>query len=152
MQILTSHPERVKQLRSVILGPEPDALTHTKEYFLEQVRHHQDAIVAKLKGVEDRTAAETLRNLYVMVAIDNAIALEENEYYHYQLIGLRVVTAQDEYLGTIAEILETGANDVYVVRGGSHGEVLIPAIQSVVQRVDLAAEQVIINPLPGLLP
>jgi 16S rRNA processing protein RimM len=103
---------------------------------IEQVRSSADAAVLKLASVDTEDDAEALRGAVVEV---DASALPEpptGTYYHYQIIGARVVTTEGEDLGTVAEILETGSNDVYVVRSNGH-EVLVPALANVIVRVDV---------------
>lgn len=75
--------------------------------------------------------------------------LPEGEYFHYQLIGLRVITSEGEELGEISEIIETGSNDVYVV-SGEKGELLVPAIAQVVRNVDLANQVMVVSLLEGM--
>jgi 16S rRNA processing protein RimM len=104
----------------------------------------------KLSGVADRTQAEQLRGQLVQVPVEEAMPLPEGSYYMYQLLGLQVITTEGEMLGPIVNILETGANDVYVVdRQGK--ELLLPAIADVVQSVDLAKGQMIIKIIDGLI-
>ncbi len=80
------------------------------------------------------------------------VPLDKGTYWQFQIIGLRVFTTEDVYLGKVEEILQTGANDVYVVKTEkSSREILIPAIKDVVKKVDLENEVLIISPLPGLL-
>ena len=97
------------------------------------------ALLVKFEGVADRSAAAALNGAALCVAPDETPEAPPGVYYHYQLIGLDVVSAADgEPLGTLAEILSTGANDVYVVeRGGA--ELLLPAIADVIVEVDAAA-------------
>ena len=78
--------------------------------------------------------------------------LPEGQYYHHQIIGLKVLTQQGELLGTIIEILETGANDVFVIRPSNGREILIPDTDEVILQIDLDKGQMIIHLLPGLLP
>ena len=87
----------------------------------------------------------------VQVPREEAIPLEEGEYYYFQLVGLTVETESGERLGRLAEVLETGANDVYVVRG-PRGEVLLPAVEDVIRQVDLESRRVVVRLLPGMLP
>lgn len=75
--------------------------------------------------------------------------LPQGEYFHYQLMGLRVMTEEGEELGEISEIIETGSNDVYVVSGG-RGELLLPAISQVVREVDLTHQTMVVRLLEGL--
>lgn len=153
VRVLTGYPDRFMQLESVRLGRDPEAdAKHFVEYEVEGARLHQGGVILKLADLDDRNEADALRGQYVMVSLDHAVPLEEGEYYHFQLIGLEMVTDQGESIGNVVEILETGANDVYVVRGERYGEVLVPAIESVVQTIDLAARRITIIPISGLLP
>ncbi len=77
--------------------------------------------------------------------------LGEGAYYHFEIIGLSVITENGEALGVITEVLETGGNDVYVIKSGSGKEVLLPALKEIVKRIDTEAGHMIIRPLPGLL-
>ncbi len=144
VEILTDYPERLPDHRVLYLGPEP------RPYPVEGVRFHQGVALIKLAGCDDRNAAELLRGQWVQIPVEEAVPLEEDEYYHFQLVGVEVVTDGGETLGRVAEVLDTGANDVYVVRG-PRGEVLIPAIEEVVRELDLAARRMVVTILPGLL-
>jgi 16S rRNA processing protein RimM len=93
-----------------------------------------------------------LRNQFVLVRADDRPALPEGEYYHHQLIGLLVVDEREIALGELVEIMQTGANDVYVVRLRAGGELLIPAIDSVILAVDLERAEIQVQLPPGLLP
>jgi 16S rRNA processing protein RimM len=85
------------------------------------------------------------------VPATNRPELPEGEYYHHQLVGLNVVTDEGHELGVLADILETGANDVYVVRAADGNETLLPAIPSVVLEVKLADRQMRVHLLDGLI-
>ena len=102
------------------------------------------------EGYEDRTAAESLAGVELEVEETALPPLPEGEYYIDDLVGLEVVTTAGEPVGTLSEVLRTGANDVYLVRRPAGSDALIPAIADVVQRVDLETKRVVIEPLPGL--
>ena len=105
----------------------------------------------KLRSIDDRNAAETLRGALVQVDIEHAVPLEDGEYYHFQLEGVEVITEDGEHLGEIVEVLSTpGVNDVYIVHG-LRGEVLIPGVQEVVQALDLEEGRMVVRLLPGLI-
>ncbi len=144
MEILTGYPERLPIHRVLYLG------SQAIPYPLESVRFHQGVAIIKLAGCDDRNAAEALRGLLVQIPLENAVPLEEGEYYYFQMVGVEVFTDQGESLGHVVEVMETGANDVYVVQG-PRGEVLIPAVEDVVRQLDLTARRMVIVPLPGLL-
>ena len=144
--VLTEFPDRFAETEWVYLGDQFEA----EAYQLEGYRWHQRNILLKLAGVADRTQAEQLRGQLVQVPVEEAMPLPEGSYYLYQLLGLQVITTDGEPLGRIVNILETGANDVYVVdRQGK--ELLLPAIADVVQSVDLAKGEMIIKVMDGLI-
>lgn len=118
-------------------------------YTLGQVRDSRDSWIVELLGAGAREDVESLRGRLIEVP-DSSIAAEEGAYFLHELIGLRVLLPDGTELGTIAEVLQPGANDVYVVRG-DRGEHLIPAIGEVVGEIDVHAGTVGITPLPGLL-
>ncbi len=111
---------------------------------VESAKAHGASLVAKLAGVDDRDAAAGLRGLDIAVPRDAFPRAATNEYYHADLVGLRVVNGATEVLGTVTGIMETGANDVLVVRdgggeGGDARERLVPFIANVVKDVNLAS-------------
>jgi 16S rRNA processing protein RimM len=103
------------------------------------------------EGYHDRTAAESLRGALIEIEESDLPALPQGEHYIHDLVGLEVYTAAGERLGVLAEVLSTGANDVYLVRREGKRDALIPAIPDVVLSVDLEAMRVTIEPMPGLL-
>lgn len=106
--------------------------------------------VISLDGIHDIEAAKVLRNAVVEVAQESLPSLDEGEYYHDQIVGLSVLNLQGDVIGTVAEILSTGSNDVYVVRGGNR-EYLIPAIRDIIREVDLEGGRIFIDTIEGLL-
>jgi len=111
-------------------------------------RQHKGIFVVKLNGVDDRNAAENMIGSYLAIKPEQLTKLPPEEYYHFQLIGLDVYE-EEKYYGKIAEILPTGANDVYVVRQDGQ-DLLLPAIRDVIKNVDLAAGRMEVKLLPGL--
>lgn len=145
VQSLTDFPEHLAEVSHVYVGP------NYCQHKIERVRLHQGRILLKLEGYEDRTAAEALRDQTVYIAMEDAVPLEEEEYYHFQIVGMEMATEGGETLGEIVEVLALpGANDVFVVHG-PRGEILIPAIEEVVHEIDFDAMRIVIIPIPGLL-
>jgi len=149
VRIVTDYPERLGQ-RTCFYLAHSDSPDKVQRYLVEQWRLHKKALLLKLVGCDDRDAAGELRGMLVQVPIEEAAPLEEGEYYHFQLIGVRVETEDGELLGQVAQVMETGANDVYVVRG-PRGEVLLPALDDVILELDLGANLMVVRPLPGTL-
>jgi 16S rRNA processing protein RimM len=149
IEILTAYPERIMPGMVVNIGPDPAEAA--PEYEITKVRTHQQYLILQVDGVNDRDAADLLREQYVMVALEDAIPLDEDEFYLFQAIGLAVYTDEDEHLGAIVDVLETGANDVYVIQG-PRGEVLLPAIDECIVDVDIDAGKMTVHLMDGLLP
>lgn len=145
VEILTEDPARFEQLEAVYVGPQ------FVSYRLEGARLHRGVVLLKLAGCDDRNAAEGLRDLLVQVAMEDALPLEEGEYWVHQVVGLEVWTTEGDLLGLVQEVLETAANDAYVVRDRSGREVLIPALRSVVLEIDLAAGRMLVELPEGLM-
>jgi 16S rRNA processing protein RimM len=138
-------PAYLARIARVYLGPEHRAID------LLGVFRRGRAYTLQLRGIETMTAAETLRDVDVVIPRAEAPPLAEGEFFVADVVGLRAVTTTGRALGTVVEVLSTGANDVYVVRGDA-GEVLIPAIRDVVTSIDPAAGLLQVKPMPGLLP
>ena len=114
---------------------------------------HKGLYLLSLDGIEDRDAAQNLLHTYLLVPRDTLPELPEGEYYHFQLVGLQVYEG-DTLLGELTEVMQTGANDVYIIKGApgsKHPEILLPALKSCVQQVDLAAGRMYVNIPEGLL-
>lgn len=112
-----------------------DKATAWTTFKLESGKPHGNTLVAKLAGVNDRDAAFTLKGQWIAVPRDALPPPDDDEYYWSDLIGLQVINQQEQLLGTIADIFETGANDVMVVQG--ERERLLPFIADVVLNVDI---------------
>ncbi|MDX2160666.1 MAG: ribosome maturation factor RimM [bacterium] len=151
MRVLTDFPERIASLERLYIGKGVDD-PNPVPYVLQGIRFHQEYGLLKLKTVDDRNAAELFRELFVMVDLEHAVPLEDDEFYLYELIGLTVRLDDDSTLGTLTEVLETGANDVYVVDSPAHGEVLIPALDDVVLEIDIEAGWMRVRLPEGLIP
>ena len=109
------------------------------------------AVLLKIEGIPDSDSAELLRGAEVLADVGDLPQQPDGVYYHYQLIGLAVRTADGREIGAVLEIMETGGNDVYIVRSAGGQETLVPALKDVVVDIDLAAGTMTIDPPPGLI-
>ncbi|UCF62528.1 MAG: 16S rRNA processing protein RimM [Anaerolineaceae bacterium] len=116
------------------------------------IRPHHSRYLLSIEGCEDRNAAEMLRGEVVRIRFEQAKPLQEGVYYHWQILDLPVFTSEGDFLGTIVEILETGANDIYMVKDERGEEILLPAIKDVILKVDLESAKIIVDVPTGLLP
>jgi 16S rRNA processing protein RimM len=134
MFMITNHPEALRDIRTLYLGEVQEPWDVRR---IHPLPDGKEAIV-RLVNLATAEDAAALRGKQVWVDREALPPLPEGELYHYQLIGLDVVEEDGTLLGRLAEIVETGANDVYVVRGLA-GEILLPAINDVIRDVDLEA-------------
>ena len=104
----------------------------------------------RLDGLENVDAVRSLGGQWLVAPADLAPDLPPGEYYHYQLVGLSVVTDEGENLGTVQQVLVTGSNDVYVVTSDTGKEILLPAVEHVVKEVDLPAGRMLVHLIDGL--
>ncbi len=119
------------------------------KYDIQNIRYHKQFVLLKLKDVDDMTTAEGFKNSEVKITSDMAMPLNKDEYYIRDLYSMEVVTDSGEFLGTIEDILFTGANDVYVVRNNIN-EILIPAIKQCILKVDKENNKMTVRLLEGL--
>jgi 16S rRNA processing protein RimM len=144
VRIDTDFPERFARLTRVYLGPEHEP------FEFEGFRLHKSLGLLKLKGCNSRNEAERLRDWEVQIPTEEAMPLPPGQYYVHQIEGLAVYTEYGEHLGKVEEVLFTGSNAVYVIRG-ARGEVLIPALKDVVLEIDVQAGRMVVRLPPGLL-
>ena len=149
VEIITDYPERLVQ-RAYFYLARPDSPEISQRYSVAGLRFHRKALLLKLNGCDDRNTADELRGMLVQIPIEEAVPLEEGEYYLFQLVGVRVETEDGEWLGQVVDVIETGANDVYVVHG-PRGEVLLPAIDNVIVDLDLESKLMQVHVISGLL-
>lgn len=144
LEVLTDFPEHLAEVDTVYVGEAATA------HRVADVRFHRGQLLLRLAGCADRDAADRFRGQLVQIGATTAKPLPPGQYYWHQIIGLAVFTEEGEALGHITEILETGANDVYVVKGPEGQELLLPALKSVLKAVDLEAKRMTVRLLEGL--
>ena len=142
VQILSDLPGRFDAGRPLLAGQS----AYIVSGFRQTGPHHA---LLWLEGIRTRSQASILTGKYLTASPESDALLDEGEYFHYQLIGMRVRTDEGEELGEIQEILETGSNDVYIIRGKGK-ELLIPATAQVVLAVDVAGNAMRVRLPDGL--
>ncbi len=132
MVVLTDFPERLKRGLMLYVGENYRPLR------LARVRTHQEFLLLTFNTMTNREEVGELRNQYVFVRAAQVPDLPDGDYYHHQLIGMNVVDDPDTPLGEVVDILETGANDVLIVRRPDGSEILLPFVETFVAEVSLA--------------
>lgn len=121
------------------------------EYKIQEVKYHKNMVLIKFEGIENPEQADLLRNSYLIVDRETEEPLESGRYYIVDMIGLDVFTDDNEYLGKLEDIYNTGSNDIYVVKNELGKQVLLPAIEDVIKNIDMDNKKVIVHLIPGLV-
>lgn len=143
----TDDAQRFRKLKEVLL----DTGKELKKLEIQQVRFFKNMVILKFRGYDNINDIEIYKGRDILVTRENAVELGPDENFIVDLIGLTVVTDEGGTLGTLTDVLQTGANDVYVVEMPDGKEVLLPAIKQCVLDVDLEAGKVTVHVLDGLL-
>ena len=149
IELHTDFPERFTAGNSVLMGAD------LAEVEIETGRPHKAFYLVRFNGVTNRTDAENLRGQWLFIRDEDAVPLGDGVYWIHDIIGMEVQDTDGRLLGTVRNILETGANDVYVVdaaQGINRGrEILLPAISDVIQTIDLENRVFVVHLIPGLI-
>jgi 16S rRNA processing protein RimM len=144
MDLHTDFPERLKRGRKLLVSEAYTPLT------IESVRNHQQSVLIKFQGIDTPEQAGEYRNQWVYVKASEVPPLPEGKIYQHELFGFQVVDENGNSLGDVVEILETGANNVYVVKDESGREILLPAIPSVILELNTERRIMRVHLLEGL--
>lgn len=142
----TDDVNRFKELKKVFLDTGKELLPME----IEGVKFFKQMAILKFKGIDDINEVEKYRGKDLLVDRENAVKLEEGEYFIFDLINSEVITDEGEKLGHLAEIISTGANDVYVVKTEDQKELLIPSIKECILDVDVQQKKITVHLLNGL--
>mgnify|MGYP003378941346 FL=1 len=143
----TDDVKRFKKLKEVIL----DTGREQKLLEIETVKFFKQFVILKFKGIDSINDIEKYKGKSLLVDREHAVKLKKDEYFIADMIGMRVVTEDGEAFGTLKEVIETGANDVYIIDTKEHGEVLVPAIKQCILDVDIENSTMCIHLLEGLV-
>ena len=143
----TENIERFSKMKTVYVKNKKE----NKKYEIEEVKYHKNMVLIKFEGIENPEQADLLRNSYLIVDRETEEPLEPGRYYIVDMIGLDVFTDDNEYLGKLEDIYNTGSSDIYVVKNELGKQVLLPAIEDVIKNIDMDNKKVIVHLIPGLV-
>lgn len=143
----TNDPHRFQELREVIL----QTRTEQRKLEIAGVKYFKQFAILKFKGIDNINDIEKYKGCGLFVTREQAQPLEENEYYIADLIGMEVCTEDGSVFGKLKDVMETGANDVYIVRTADNKEVLLPAIRDCILNVDVEANRMTVHLMKGLI-
>ena len=143
----TDNVRRFDDLKEVILDTGKEQLV----LHVTSVKYFKNMVILKFKEFDNINDIIPYKGMDLLVTRENAIPLEEGEYYIADIIGSKVITDEDKILGTLTDVLQTGANDVYVVKTKDGKEVLLPSIEECILDRDIENKIVKVHIMKGLL-
>ena len=143
----TDDPKRFKKLKQVIL----DTGKEKRDLEVESVKFFKQFVILKFKGIDNINEVERYKRCPLLVTRDHAVPLQEDEYFIADMIGMQVVTEDGALFGTLKDVIETGANDVYIIESSEHGEVLVPAIKECILDINIEEQKMQIHLMDGLV-
>ena len=143
----TDDVTRFRQLKKVYLDTGGEMLPLE----IQNVKFFKQFAILKFKGIDNINDIEKYRGKSLMIDREDAVDLDEDEYFIADMIGMKVCTEDGSEFGTLKDVMETGANDVYIIDSLEHGEVLIPAIKECILDVDMDEERMTIHLMEGLV-
>lgn len=142
----TDDVNRFKKLKKVVL----DTGREYMDLEISGVKFFKNMVILKFKGIDNINDIEKYKGKDLLVTRDQAVPLEEDEYFIYDIIGAKVVTEDGKEFGELKEVLQTGANDVYVVKTTEGKEILLPVIEECILNIDIENKVVTAHIMPGL--
>lgn len=143
----TDDVTRFRQLKKVYLDTGREMLPLE----IQNVKFFKQFAILKFKGIDNINDIEKYRGKSLMIDREDAVDLDEDEYFIADMIGMKVCTEDGSEFGTLKDVMETGANDVYIIDSLEYGEVLIPAIRECILDVDMDEERMTIHLMEGLV-
>ena len=143
---LTNDASRFDKLKEIYIESKDDLV----KYQVESAKHLKNTVILKLKGIETMNDAEKLRDLYIKVGRWDAVRLPKDSFFICDIIESKVFDIHGELLGKLTDVLQTGANDVYIVKDEKR-EILIPALKTVVKEINLQNKKIIVDLPEGLI-
>ena len=141
---LTDDNKRFEELKSIYIEDE------NEEFFIEKVWYKKSNVMLKLKGYDDINDVLKFKDKFILIDKKDSIDLEPDTYFIYNIIGMNVFLKDGTSVGQVKEVLQPGANDVYVIKGDKK-EYLIPAVKDIVLSVDIESNKIIIDPIEGMI-
>lgn len=144
---MTDDPKRFCDLKTVLL----DLGHEYRELEIQHVKFFKNLVILKFKGIDNINDIEPYKGKGLWITRDQAVELKEDEYFIADLIGLCVRNESDEEIGTVKDVITTGANDVYVIALSDGTELLLPAIKQCILDVDIKEKKMKVHIMEGLL-
>lgn len=144
---LTDDITRFEELETIYIEKAKELI----EFKIQEVKYSKNMVLLKLEGIDSIDEAEKYKNFYIKINRKDAVELEEDSYFIVDIIGCEVYTDNEELLGKVIDVFQTGSNDVYTVKNSEGKEILLPAIEEVVKDINIDNKKIIVHLLDGLI-
>lgn len=144
---LTDDITRFEDLETVYIQKHKDLVA----FKVQDVKYIKNMVLLKLEGIDNIGEAEKYKNFYIKINRKDAVELEENSYFIVDIIGSEVYTEENELLGKVVDVFQTGSNDVYSIKNQEGKEILLPAISDVIKNVDIENKKIVVHLMEGLI-
>ncbi len=139
----TDYKERFEEMKELYI--EKDL------HIIEKVRYSGQLVILKIQGIDDRTSAEKMRGKYLLIDRENARKLPDDSYYIADLIGLAAVDENGAAIGTVSDVIQNPAHDIYEILAADGRKILVPAVDEFVLNVDLEGGFIVLHLIEGML-
>lgn len=143
----TDDVKRFEKLKQIFIDTEKELI----ELQISSVKYFKNLVILKFKNIDNINQIEKYKGRDLLITRENAVPLEEDEYFIYDIIGAKVIEEDGSEIGELKEVLTTGANDVYVVKTTEGKEVLLPVIKDCVKEINVPDKKVVVHLMPGLI-
>jgi 16S rRNA processing protein RimM len=146
VECVSPYPERYKLLNKVYLRN-----ISTQTYSIDNVRISDRFVFLKFQEINSRDEAECIRHSEILINQDDLVKLESNEFFIHDLVGCKVITDQNKYLGDVLDVVQMSSNDIYIIQDKKGKEYLIPAIKDIIKYIDIKTKEIIVHLIDGLI-
>jgi len=143
---LSDYAERFEELEWVLIEG------YTEKFYIENVKYQKSNVLLSLKGYKDINEVEKFKNKYLLIDETQRRELPEGTYYIADIIGLEAYTVNNnEYLGKVVDILQTGSSEVYVIQNEKSEPIMIPFVDEFIPYISLEEGKILVNPIEGMI-
>jgi len=142
---LTDYMERFEELEWVYIDG------YREKFYIENIKYKPTLVILSFKGYEDINLVEKFKDKYLLIDETQRRDLPEDTYYIADIIGLDVYTVNDEYIGKVKDIIQTGSSEVYIIKSADNKEIMIPAVKEFIPEISLEKRKIVIDPIEGMI-
>lgn len=142
---LSDYAERFEELEWILIEG------FAEKFYIENIKYRNTDVILALKGYNNINQVEKFKGRYILIDETQRRELPEGTYYIADIIGLDVYTVDNEFLGKVVDILQTGPSEIYVIKNGNSAPIMIPAVEQFMPYISIEEGKIIVNPIEGMI-